>query len=228
MRHGRLPVSEPITGRRNHIVLLGDSIFDNSAYTNGAPDVVTHLRRLLPQSWEATLCAVDGALTAGLAAQLACVPIDAAHLVISIGGNDALQNSDLLTLRVASSAQALQIFADRITVFEQRYRAAIAHAMSLKRHTALCTIYNGALEPERAAIARVGLALFNDAILRTAVDLGLDVLELRSICTEPGDYANPIEPSGLGGLKIARAVTRLVGAVGSEGVLPARVWGGHR
>jgi hypothetical protein len=30
-----------------HIVLLGDSIFDNDAYTNGKPDVVTHLRRAL-------------------------------------------------------------------------------------------------------------------------------------------------------------------------------------
>jgi hypothetical protein len=216
-----------MTGRRNHIVLLGDSIFANRAYTNGAPDVVTHLRRLLPHSWEATLCAVDGALTVGLAAQLACVPVDATHLIVAIGGNDALQNSDLLSLRVASTAQALQIFAERITAFERRYREAIGHAMSLNRPTAICTIYNGALEPERAAIARVALALFNDAILRTAVGLHLDALELRSICTEPADYANPIEPSGQGGLKIARAVARLVGAVDSSGVLPARLWGGH-
>jgi hypothetical protein len=173
------------------------------------------------------LCAVDGALTVGLAAQLACVPVDATHLIVAIGGNDALQNSDLLSLRVASTAQALQIFADRITAFERRYREAIGHVMSLSRPTAICTIYNGALDPERAAIARVALALFNDAILRTAVDLHLDALELRSICTEPADYANPIEPSGQGGLKIARAVTRLVAAVDSAGVLSARLWGGH-
>jgi hypothetical protein len=217
----------PLTERRNHIVLLGDSIFANAAYTNGDPDVVTHLRRLVPAAWEATLCAVDGATTVGLAAQLARVPVDATHLVIAIGGNDALQNSDLLSLRVASSAQALQIFADRIMTFERGYRTAIAHATSLERRTAICTVYNGALEPERAAIARVGLALFNDVILRTAIDLGLDALELRSVCTEPGDYANAIEPSGQGGMKIARAVTRLVGAVDSGGVPPARVWGGR-
>src|SRR5215211_2674427 len=30
------------------------------------------------------------------------------------------------------------------------------------------------------------------------IDLGLDALELRAICTEPDDYANPIEPSGQG------------------------------
>jgi hypothetical protein len=211
---------------RNHIVLLGDSIFDNVAYTSGAPDVVTHLRRLLPPDWEATLCAVDGATTLGLTAQLAHVPAAASHLVIAIGGNDALQNSDLLSLRVASSAQALEIFADRITTFERAYRTAITAAMRLERHTCICTVYNGALEPERATVARVGLALFNDVILRTAVDLRLDALELRSICTEPADYANFIEPSAQGGMKIARAISRLVGAVDGAAAPPARVWGG--
>jgi lysophospholipase L1-like esterase len=216
---------EAMTERSNHIVLLGDSIFDNAAYTDGAPDVVTHLRALLPHSWKATLCAVDGATTSGLKAQLARVPVAATHLVIAIGGNDALQNSDLLSLPVASSAEALEIFGDRIAAFERAYRSSIQQAISLARRTAICTVYNGALEPERAAIARVGLALFNDVILRTAVDLRLDALELRSICTEPADYANPIEPSGQGGSKIARAIGRLVGAVDTAGPPPARVWG---
>jgi lysophospholipase L1-like esterase len=214
-----------MTEQRNHIVLLGDSIFDNAAYTQGAPDVVTHLRTLLPHSWDATLCAVDGATTTGLKTQLARVPAAATHLVIAIGGNDALQNIDLLSLRVGSSAEALTIFGDRITAFERAYRAAIEDAVSLARRTAICTIYNGALEPERATIARVALALFNDVILRTAVDLRLDALELRSICTEPEDYANPIEPSGQGGSKIARAISHLVGAVDNPAGRAARVWG---
>jgi hypothetical protein len=214
------------TDLRNHVVLLGDSIFDNAAYTSGAPDVITHLRRLLRAGWQATLCAVDGATTLGLAAQLARVPVDASHLVIAIGGNDALQNSDLLSLRVTSSTQALAIFADRIATFERAYRTAIAGAMKLDRHTAICTVYNGALEPERATVARVGLALFNDVILRTAIDLRLDALELRSICTEPSDYANPIEPSAQGGLKIARAISRLLGSADGTVVPPARIWGG--
>jgi hypothetical protein len=152
------------------------------------------------------------------------VPADASHLVISIGGNDALQNSDLLSLRVTSSAQALEQFAARLTVFERAYRSALMKALSLGLPTGVCTVYNGALEPARATAARVGLALFNDAILRTAVDLRVDAVELRSICTEPADYANPIEPSNQGGLKIARAVAHLVGANTSQ-LAPARVWG---
>jgi len=210
------------TGR--HVVLLGDSIFDNAAYTRGAPDVVTHLRTLLPPGWQATLRAVDGATTSQLAAQLARVPPDATHLVISIGGNDALHNIDLLSTRVSSAAQALEAFASRLAPFERAYRAAIRAALALRRYTAVCTVYNGALEPDQAEAARLGLALFNDVILRAAVDFQVDALELRSICTEPADYANPIEPSGQGGLKIAKAVTYLVGAV-TNATGPARIWG---
>ena len=52
----------------------------------------------------------------------------------------------------------------------------------------------------------------------------VDALELRAICTDPADYANPIEPSGQGGLKIARAIARAVGANEPDGK-PSRLWG---
>jgi hypothetical protein len=34
---------------------------------------------------------------------------------------------------------------------------------------------------------------------------------LRLVCTEPSDYANPIEPSGSGGRKIALAIAASLG-----------------
>jgi len=63
-------------------------------------------------------------------------------------------------------------------------------------------------DPRQAALGRVALMLFNDAILRTAFEIRAGVIDLRLVCGEPSDYANPIEPSGSGGLKIARAVAR--------------------
>ena len=67
-----------------HVVLLGDSIFDNAACTAGRPDVVTHLRRLLARSASrATLCAVDGNTASALERQLGHVPADASHLVVA-------------------------------------------------------------------------------------------------------------------------------------------------
>src|SRR5437763_233559 len=116
-----------------HIVLLGDSIFDNSPYTAGAPDVVAHLRELLPPGWRATLCAADGSTTADLPYQFAEIPPDGSHLVISIGGNDALLNSDLLATAVSSTAEALSLFSGRIRRFEQAYRAAIDGALAMRR-----------------------------------------------------------------------------------------------
>jgi hypothetical protein len=78
----------------------------------------------------------------------------------------------------------------------------------------VCTIYNGNLPDRRqAALARVALMMFNDVILRIAFEHRASVIDLRLVCSEPADYANPIEPSGRGGLKIAGAVARITGAV---------------
>jgi hypothetical protein len=85
----------------------------------------------------------------------------------------------------------------------------------------ICTIYNGALPADEAR--RIGLMMFNDVIIRTAVDEHLDLLDLRAICTEPCDYANPIEPSGEGGRKIAAAIANLLDAVDHR-ARPSRVW----
>jgi len=197
-----------------HVALLGDSIFDNRAYTVGQPDVISHLNDLLPRGWRATLYAVDGATTADIQRQVSQVGADVSHLVVSIGGNDALGQSDLLGLPVRSTADALSLFADGVATFERDYRAAVQHVAALSRPATLCTIYNGNLEPARATIARAALTLFNDAILRVAFDHGLPVIDLRAICARPEDYANPIEPSGTGGRKIAAAIVAALGLAG--------------
>ncbi|MDP9348722.1 MAG: SGNH/GDSL hydrolase family protein, partial [Gemmatimonadota bacterium] len=57
-----------------HVVLLGDSIFDNAAYTRGGPDVIAQLRGAVPEGWRATLRAVDGAVLANVPGQLGRVP----------------------------------------------------------------------------------------------------------------------------------------------------------
>ncbi|HEX3126394.1 MAG TPA: SGNH/GDSL hydrolase family protein [Thermoanaerobaculia bacterium] len=195
-----------------HIILLGDSIFDNAAYTGHEPDVITHLRSILPAEWKATLRAVDGSTTDDLSAQLERIPQDATHLVVSIGGNDALMNSDMLALPVSSTTEALELFRTRIEAFEEDYRVAIEEVLEVGLPTTICTIYEGNLPAEQARVARIALMLFNDVILRTAFRYGLPFIDLRLICTEPEDYANPIEPSGRGGLKIALAIAQALGA----------------
>src|SRR5947207_832946 len=123
-----------------HLVLLGDSVFDNAAYTDGGPDVVTQLRGLLPEGWRATLAAVDGAQAADVAAQVAAVDASATHLVLSVGGNDALMASGLLDEPVFSSADALRLLAATVREFERRYRDAIATCLARRLPLAVCTI----------------------------------------------------------------------------------------
>jgi hypothetical protein len=198
---------------QGHVALLGDSVFDNQAYTGDEPDVVAHLRAILPQSWRATLYAQDGATTAAITRQAGAVAPDVSHVVLSVGGNDALANIDLLDTPVRSTAEALELFQLRIERFERDYRSAVGAVLALARPTVLCTIYNGQLPAERQARnARMALMMFNDAIQRTALDLGLSVIELRAVCSEPSDYANAIEPSGAGGAKIAASIAHAVGA----------------
>ena len=173
--------------------------------------MVAHLRALLPAGVSATLLAVDGATTAGIPAQVKRLPSDATHAVVSIGGNDALRNSDILNLRVSSTQQALRIFADRVAQFEHDYARAMAAVTRRIARVTVCTIYNGNLPADQATAARIGLMMFNDAILRVAFASQFDVIDLRSVCSEPSDYANPIEPSDGGGAKIARAIATALG-----------------
>jgi GDSL-like Lipase/Acylhydrolase family len=205
-----------------HIALLGDSVFDNKAYVGREPDVVEHLRQLLP-AWRATLVAMDGSTTADLERQLLRVPRDASHLVISIGGNDALMNSDLLNKAVRSTSETLKLFSGRLREFQRRYGSAIDGALELGKLTTVCTIYEGNLEPEEARIARVALMTFNDIILRAAFARRVPVIDLRFICTEAADYANPIEPSGSGGRKIAEAIAFACGAIKAPAPVPVHV-----
>jgi hypothetical protein len=75
---------------------------------------------------------------------------------------------------------------------------------------AVCTIYYPRFpEPLMQRLAMAALTVFNDVIVREAVGAGLPLLDLRLICEEDSDYANPIEPSASGGEKIAGAILRL-------------------
>lgn len=194
-----------------HVALLGDSILDNGAYTSGGPDVITHLRGILPKTWRASLLAVDGAELSDLPRQLSRLPTDASHLVVCIGGNDVLANLPVLESRVRSMSEALLGLGARVDRFEDGYRRATRLVQAVGRKTAVCTIYNGNLSPEEAPVARVALAGFNDVILRVAFESSLRVIDLRLVCRDPEDYANPIEPSSTGGAKIARAIARFLG-----------------
>jgi hypothetical protein len=194
-----------------HIVLLGDSIFDNGRYTMGGPDVISQVRQLLPVGWRASLLAVDGSTAEDVPSQLQHMPTDASHLVLSVGGNDALMNSDILHMPADSTSQAIGKLADVSKQFEGKYRKAVSDCKRVGLPLTLCTIYNGCFpDADFQRAVSTALMVFNDVILRVGIESGLPIIDLRFVCSSPSDYANPIEPSSDGGAKIAGTIVNLV------------------
>lgn len=194
-----------------HAVLLGDSIFDNAAYVGGGPDVVHQLREDLPPGWRATLAARDGSVTADVERQLQAIPADATHLVVSVGGNDALGYLEILEMPARSVAEVLDLLAGIREEFGDGYRRMLTHVLRTELPLVVCTIYEGALpDPDMQRRAATALTVFNDVILRAALALRLGAIDLRLVCSDVSDYANPIEPSVKGGAKIASAIARML------------------
>jgi hypothetical protein len=199
-----------------HVVLLGDSIFDNAQYTSGGPDVVSQVRNLLPSGWGASLLAIDGSTTVNIPDQMQHLPKECTHLVLSIGGNNALTEASRLGISFFGmtgepTSKSLDSLAEISDAFETQYRSTVDVCLRPGLPLGVCTIYNGCF-PDKSyqRIASLALAIFNDVIIRVAIERGLPVIDLRLICTTPADYANPIEPSSIGGEKIARAIIALV------------------
>lgn len=197
--------------RMSHVVLLGDSVFDNGAYVQGGPDVVRQVRAVLPDGGRATLLAVDGAVLADVPRQLARLPEDATHLVVSAGGNDALRASGVLDRPAGSIAEAVAALAEVRNRFREAYRAMLDAVLARGRPAAICTIYDPRYpDPARRSVAAAALTLLNDVITREAFARDLALIDLRLLCDEDADFANPIEPSVRGGEKIAGAMAAML------------------
>lgn len=194
----------------SHIVLLGDSIFDNGAYVPGGPPVIDQVRMALPSGWEATLLAQDGAVVEWIEKQMLELPESTSHLMISVGGNNALEHSWILS---DGDRPAGEAFADLATAYEsfaEQYSEMLQAVLAKRVPTGLCTIYNAV--PGLSGEERAALAIFNDIILQNGISQGLPILDLRVTCSQPDDYStvSPIEPSRKGGAKIAQGIARIV------------------
>lgn len=202
----------------NHVVLLGDSIFDNATYVPGELPVIEQLRKQLSPSWQATLLAVDGDVIVDVMKQTTQLPGDTSHIVISCGGNDALRYSNILQERVKSVSEALQ----RLTIlkkeFQFNYRIMLKHVLNFSKPMSVCTVYDSVpgIEPQ----ALTALSIFNEVILREAFAVKVPIIDLRLIFTEVTDYSalSPIEPSAVGGEKIVQAISRLLNECDSNQV----------
>lgn len=194
----------------NHIVLMGDSIFDNARYVGEGESVLHHLSRMVEKPNRLTLLAVDGDVTSDVNTQLLRYPQDTTHVFVSCGGNDALNAIGVLSQEVATVGDALDSLSQIRRVFRADYRSMLRSLVEITNKLTVCTVYNAVPDTSRSALT--ALALFNEVILEEASSSGLPVIDLRNLCKEESDYSSisPIEPSGSGGKKIAAAINRVV------------------
>ena len=189
-----------------HLVLLGDSIFDNRAYVKAGHSVSEHLQALMGTAGKVTLLAVDGHLAGDVTGQLLAMPEGATHIALSVGGNDALESLPALETGCSSVLQALEILGKLQRAFANSYRSALLAALKPGLPLIACTIYDAV--PGLPPPLKTALSLFNDVICRNALAHQVPVLDLSDLLPDPGDYstASPIEPSEMGGKKIAQAL----------------------
>ena len=211
-----------------HIILAGDSIFDNGLYVkSGEPDVSSQLQGLMDEGDKVSLLAVDGHVINNVEGQLRNLPNDTTHLVVSVGGNDALGFLQAFSNPTANLGEGFHQFYGIRQEFERSYGQMISKVLSYELPTTFCTIYNPCFnhsELERVAdyilegtsnmvlqkMAMAALPTFNDIIFQEAAKAGVSVMDLRLIFNEDSDYANPIEPSAAGGLKVAKIIKEIV------------------
>ena len=186
-----------------HIVLAGDSIFDNAGYVDKDDAVIDQTSAKLSGSDKASLIAVDGDITADVLTQLETLPTDTSHLFISAGGNDALRIINVLNQPTSTIGDAMSALSKIKNNFQTGYREMLLSAVQTQTKISVCTVHDSVPNFEQRAIT--ALALFNEVILREAFSLGIPVLDLRLACNEAADYStiSPIEPSKYGAQKIS-------------------------
>jgi len=208
-----------------HVVLMGDSIFDNGGYTRPHPGVSFQLQTAVDKEipgGRVTMVAQDGAMAQGVERQVPRVPTDATHIFLSVGGNDGLGEMGILDRPAKTHKDVLTTMRGITKKFEERYTRVVDSIIELKKPLCVCTVYDPFFKFERPdarlplgvdftqEAAEAGLAMFNDIITRTAISRGLPIIDLRLVFNAPVDYANPIEPSHIGGAKMVTLMTKIV------------------
>ena len=202
----------------NRVVLFGDSIIDNKTYvSHGEFSVLEHLENI--SNYEYIQVDYDGHTTFDVQnKQLHLSTIEKpSHIVLSVGGNDLLQNLSYLSNGPISNVNEA-VTGIQQHIFEplkQRFETIIEELSSQRANLLICTVYEGDLGrtdefKDVLDSSKIMVSSFNDIVYKTAKKYNADVLELREIFISSDDYANPIEPSHIGGEKLAKSIVEWI------------------
>lgn len=192
-----------------HLVLAGDSIFDNDGYVLGEAGVIEQLRKSLPPNWTGSKVAVDGDCIAHVVDQIANLPSNTTDLIVSVGGNDARYHSGLLS-KAQQPNDLIELLRQPLIEFRAAYQRMLDALIELDLRVHICTIYTAIPfdDPEWRRLAPLAIGRFNEVIVEEASARDLSILMLDEVCVDSGDFStvSPIEPSNQGGQKIVHHI----------------------
>jgi len=190
-----LKIKEALTNN-NKVILMGDSVLNNSNYVSFGKSVVDILKTKTSNILNVSK---DGGTINDLYSQLDKIPVDLnreeTYIFISVGGNDILNKRSNLT-----SAEVSTLF-NTYMEFLKAFRTKLG---STKLN--IMNLYLPA--NPRYQSYKKQIDLWNDLINKSSNEVGemYNVIDLNSVLKSPNDFVYDIEPSELGSEKIANLI----------------------
>jgi hypothetical protein len=188
-------LKEGLTNNDN-IILMGDSVLNNSNYVPSGKSVYSVLKTKLSNVLNV---AKDGAIISDLYGQLDKIPIELntteTYIFISVGGNNILNNHTKLT-----STEIKQLFNTYMDFL---------NALRVKLSNAKINVMNLYLPVNpRYQSYKPLIEEWNNLINENSSKIGqmYNVVDLHSLLTTPEDFVYDIEPSISGSEKIANII----------------------
>lgn len=188
-----LPKKDSFTNKKN-IILLGDSVLNNSNYVNSGSSIESILKSMDPSITLLSL-AQDGSTIDDVFKQLNQIPLhfnsSENYIFLSAGGNDIL-DADFSQLNINTIFDKYSTLINTIVTkfpFINIISLTLYYPINIKyeKYKDIITIWNEKIKK-----------LMGDTIL------------LTNIIRSPEDIVNNIEPSFIGGQKIANAILQKI------------------
>lgn len=187
---------EGIQNKITHIVLLGDSIFQNKNYVPKSKSVEYLLKEKL--SIPSLVLAQDNAIIYDIPKQYNNMPIDlnnkTTNLYISIGGND------LLNLYEHNNTTNTTLF----NMVWELYQKTILMIIENTQCNVILTDIYFITDPNYSKYIPM-IKKWNSNLYQFAKQHKVKVFKISKILTQPKDFTNSIEPSVIGGNKMVNS-----------------------
>ena len=190
-------IKEGLTNK-NSIVLLGDSVINNSNYVPPGKSVIDILKSKTTNLFN---FAKDGATISDLYTQLDQVPLELnrseTYLFISAGGNDILNKHRKLTNNEIQ--QLFNTYMDFLNALHERLGSVKVNILNL---------YLPSSADPRFKIYRDSVQQWNQLLKENSTKIGriYNIVDIYPLLTSADDFVKGIEPSVIASPKIANAI----------------------